>query len=53
LSEADWVLIGPYLRQNEALFGIQVDDLLRVGGEICQPSEVYRKVEIKSLEVLH
>ncbi len=33
LSDADWRLIEPYLRRNEALFGIGVDDLLQVGGE--------------------
>jgi glutamate synthase domain-containing protein 1 len=53
MSEDDWRLIEPYLVQNEALFGIQVTDLLRVDGEILHPSKVYRKVEIKSLEVLH
>jgi hypothetical protein len=53
LTEADWDLIEPYLQQNEGLFGIQISDLLRVGSKICHPSEVYRKVEIKSLDVLH
>jgi glutamate synthase domain-containing protein 1 len=53
LSEDDWRLIEPYLRQNEALFGIQVRDLLGVDGEIRHPSQIYRKVEIKSLDVLH
>ena len=53
LSEADWRLIEPYLRQNEALFGIQVPDLLSVDGELRPPNQVYRKVEIKSLDVLH
>jgi glutamate synthase domain-containing protein 1/glutamate synthase domain-containing protein 3 len=53
LSEADWSLIEPYLRENEALFGIAVADLLRVNGETRPPSEVYRKVEVGSLDVLH
>jgi hypothetical protein len=53
LCDDDWRLIEPYLCQNEALFGIQVRDLLRVGSEMRHPSQVYRKVEIKSLEVLH
>ncbi|MGA2382571.1 MAG: glutamate synthase [Gemmatimonadales bacterium] len=53
LSEADWCLIEPYLRENEALFGIQLADLLRVNGEAKPPSKVYRKVEVESLEVLH
>jgi len=53
LSDADWRLIEPYLRQNEALFDIRVADLLRVKGEAQPPSQVYRKVEVKSLDVLH
>jgi glutamate synthase domain-containing protein 1 len=53
LSDADWGLIEPYLRQNEALFGIYMVDLLRVNGQVQPPSKVYRKVEVKSLDVLH
>jgi glutamate synthase domain-containing protein 1 len=53
LSEDDWRLIEPYLRQNEELFGIQIRDLLSVEGEVRDPGKVYRKVEIKSLDVLH
>ena len=45
LSPADWKLILPYLRENERLFGIRVDeDLLTVDGVLRRPSEVYRKV---------
>jgi hypothetical protein len=50
LSDADWQLVEPYLRQNEELFDIRVVDLLRVNGEARHPSEVYRKV--KPLDVL-
>jgi hypothetical protein len=53
LSEADWQLIEPYLHQNEILFGIPVVELLRVDGVVQPPEKVYRKVEVKSLEVLH
>jgi hypothetical protein len=53
LSDADWCLIEPYLRQNEALFGIHVADLLSVEGEVQPPNKVYRKVQVKSLDVLH
>ncbi|NDJ86338.1 MAG: hypothetical protein GYB66_10660, partial [Chloroflexi bacterium] len=42
---ADWTLIEPYLRENEAQFGIKLDDLLTVDGEQCSPFEVYRKVK--------
>ncbi|MCX5800156.1 MAG: glutamate synthase [Candidatus Eisenbacteria bacterium] len=53
LSDPDWRLIDPYLRQNESLFGIKVDDLLRVDGEVWPPNKVYRKVGVASVNVLH
>ena len=49
LSGDDWRLIEPYLRENEALFGILVADLLRVDGEVQPPERVYRKVEAARL----
>jgi len=52
VSEADWRLIEPYLRENERLFGIRVDDLLTVDGATRSPGEVYRKVEVRGLDVL-
>ncbi len=45
LSGEDWRLIEPYLRENEALFGISVTELLRVNGEVQPPDRVSRKVE--------
>jgi hypothetical protein len=53
LSEVDWQLIEPYLQQNEVLFGISVAELLQVNGMVQPPAKVYRKVEVKSLDVLH
>ena len=44
LIDADWKLILPYLEENERLFGIAVDDLLKVDGKKCEPMEIYRKV---------
>ncbi|MBI5576810.1 MAG: glutamate synthase [Deltaproteobacteria bacterium] len=45
LSEADWKLILPYLKENERLFGVEVErDLLTVDGALRDPGEVYRKV---------
>jgi glutamate synthase domain-containing protein 3 len=53
LTEKDWRLILPYLRENERLFGISVDrDLLTVDGEKRRPEEVYRKVRAVKLSVL-
>jgi hypothetical protein len=53
LSLADWHLIEPYLLENQALFGVRMEDLLRANGELLPPEMVYRKVEVKSLDVLH
>ena len=39
LTDADWRLIEPYLRENEKLFGIRVDDLLRVDGVVQPPGQ--------------
>jgi len=48
LEEKDWDLILPYLRENERLFGISVEEhLLRVEGERKSPFGVYRKVRPK------
>ncbi len=44
MTDEDWELILPYLRENERLFGIKVDELLTVDGQLLKPSEVYRKV---------
>jgi glutamate synthase domain-containing protein 1/glutamate synthase domain-containing protein 3 len=53
LSPADWELILPYLKENERLFGISVEqDLLTVDGERKSYPEVYRKVQAIKLEVL-
>jgi hypothetical protein len=52
LSEPDWELILPYLRENERLFGIKIDDLLTVNGEKKDYAVVYRKVQVVHLAVL-
>ena len=52
LAEEDWLLIRPYLEENERLFGISIDDLLTVDGEPREPEEVYRKVSAVKLTVL-
>jgi len=52
-TEKDWELILPYLRKNEELFGISIeDDLLTVDGKRRSPSDVYRTVSAVSLAVL-
>ncbi len=52
LSAADWDLIEPYLRENERLFGISVDDLLCVDGQRRAPGDVYRKVAVRDAGIL-
>jgi glutamate synthase domain-containing protein 1/glutamate synthase domain-containing protein 3 len=51
LDEKDWDLILPYLKENERLFGISIEqDLLAVHGERRKPLEVYRKVRPKETQ---
>jgi glutamate synthase domain-containing protein 3 len=52
LSEKDWRLIRTYLQENERLFGITVEQLLTVDGQVRDPAEVYRKVNAVKLQVL-
>ena len=52
LDQADWALIEPYLRENERLFGVAVEDLLAVEGEVRPAEEVYRKVVVAESAVL-
>ncbi len=47
LDEADWALIEPYLKENERLFDIKIQELLTVDGIQKSPKEVYRKVVVK------
>ncbi len=47
LSDKDWELLMPYLRENESLFGISVEsDLLMKGGAVVRPEEIYKKIEV-------
>jgi len=52
LTEADWELLLPYLEENEALFGIRVEDLLTIDGQRLPPEQVYRKVMPISAQAL-
>jgi glutamate synthase domain-containing protein 1/glutamate synthase domain-containing protein 3 len=53
LSPADWELILPYLKENENIFGISIEnDLLTVNGEKKEYKDVYRKVQAVTLDVL-
>jgi glutamate synthase domain-containing protein 1/glutamate synthase domain-containing protein 3 len=52
LALEDWLLIHPFLEENERLFGVPIDELLTVDGELRRPEEVYRKVSAVKLQVL-
>jgi hypothetical protein len=52
LSKEDWELILPYLKENERLFGIEIDKLLTVNGVKKDYKEVYRKVQVVQLDIL-
>ena len=45
LSEADWAVLEPVLRDNQALFGLPVERLLTVAERRLAPAEIYRKIE--------
>jgi len=52
-TKDDWNFILPYLKQNEELFGISIEnDLLKVDGVKKKPEEVYRKIGAVKLAVL-
>jgi len=44
LTKKDWELILPYLEENERLFHIPIEELLKVNGQSRKPQEVYQKV---------
>jgi len=52
LSDEDWALILPYLKENERLFKIPVKRLLSVNNEVLSFEKVYRKVEAVELKIL-
>ena len=51
-TERDWSLILPYLKENERLFGITIEELLTVEGTKRKPEEVYRTIGAVKLSVL-
>jgi glutamate synthase domain-containing protein 1/glutamate synthase domain-containing protein 3 len=44
VTNKDWELILPYLKENEQLFGIKITELLTIDNRRRKPSDVYRKV---------
>lgn len=52
VQRTDWEVILRYLKENEKLFGIEVENLLKIGDRVAPPSTVYRKVEAIPLKAL-
>jgi len=52
LSDEDWALIFPYLKENERLFKIPVTRLLSVNNEVLSFEKAFRKVEAVELKIL-
>lgn len=53
LTKEDWRLILPYLKENERLFDISIEnDLLTVDGDKRAPGEVYRKIFARKVKAL-
>ena len=52
LPPGDWPLVEAMLKENEREFGITIEQLLTVDGEVLPPEKVYRKVGAVKLAVL-
>ena len=52
MHQDDWQLIHPYLLENQELFGVKVEDLLRNGSQADEPERIYRKIEAIPLKAL-
>ena len=52
LTDQDWALIEPTLRENERLFDIPLERILTVDGEKREPSNVYRKIRPRTMRAL-
>jgi glutamate synthase domain-containing protein 3 len=53
ITDADWQLIEPYLKENEKLFGITIDRLLTVEDSKKAPQAVYRKIRPQKMTAVH
>jgi hypothetical protein len=52
VTEKDWEVILPYLKENEKLFDISVERLLSIDGKVRSYNKIYRKVEAVELKIL-
>ncbi len=44
INAKDWELILPYLEENQRLFNVRIEELLKVDGKVLSPLKVFRKV---------
>jgi glutamate synthase domain-containing protein 1/glutamate synthase domain-containing protein 3 len=52
MTEEDWTLLLPYLKENERLFNISIERLLQWNGKAIEFHKAYRKVSPSHLRVL-
>jgi glutamate synthase domain-containing protein 3 len=52
MNQDDWQLILPHLIENQNLFGVKVEDLLRTSSQPDEPRRIYRKIEAIPLKAL-
>ncbi|MDA2936142.1 hypothetical protein MYX06_02910 [Patescibacteria group bacterium AH-259-L05] len=52
LTPDDWNLIKPYLKKNEQFFGITIERLLTVNGELKSFENIFRKIVPAELKAL-
>ena len=53
MTDLDWAVVEPLLQRNEEHFGIPLQRLLTVDGEVASPAEVYRKIIPVKSKMLH
>jgi glutamate synthase domain-containing protein 3 len=53
MTDLDWAVVEPLLQRNEEHFGIPLQRLLTVEGEVASPAEVYRKIIPVKSKMLH
>ncbi|HJM12947.1 MAG TPA: hypothetical protein QF641_00435 [Candidatus Thalassarchaeaceae archaeon] len=53
MTEDDWKVVEPVLQRNEEHFGITLQRLLTIDGEVISPSDAYRKIIPVKSKMLH
>ena len=53
MTDEDWDVVEPILQRNQDHFGITLQRLLTVDGEVSNPCNVYRKIVPVKSKTLH